>query len=68
MINKKYIHNRLYEMGIFTKKEFFSRLGMQSDTYNKKMAGVSDWKLSELKTMSQVLKCDVQNLIIKEEK
>ena len=65
-VNKEYVEDRMFDVRIRTKKEFLKKINMQPDTYNKKMAGRRDWKLYELWMISQVLDCEVQDLLIKE--
>ncbi len=65
-VNKEYVEDRMFDVRIRTKKELLEKINMQPDTYNKKMAGLRDWKLHELWRMSQVLECEIQDLLIKE--
>ena len=62
-INQKFIISRMYDLEIKNKKELLEKLNMSSDTYNKKMKGDRDWKLNELWKLSQILDCEVQELL-----
>ena len=66
-VNGKFIHSRMYDMGIKTKKDFLTKINMHSDTFLKKLKGERDWKLDELWRLSQALDCEISELLIKGE-
>lgn len=68
-VNEEFIKIRMIKMGIKTKKSFLKQIGMHQTTYDKKIEGKkADFKLKELWKISQTLDCEIEELLIKEEK
>lgn len=67
-VSKKYVDDRMFDVRIKTRQELLKKLDMHSDTFNKKMSGEREWKLNELWKLSQVLDCEISDLLYLEEK
>lgn len=66
-VNRKFIEKRMIDVDIKSKKELLEKIKMQHDTFNKKISGLRDWKLNELWMLSQVLDCEISDMLIKKE-
>lgn len=63
-VNERFVKIRMIDMGLKTKNELLEKINIAPDTFNKKLKGDRDWKLNELWKLSQVLDCEVQELLI----
>jgi len=60
-INQKFLDKRISEMGL--KKQYIAKaLGMTGQTFSNKKSGKSDWWLTEVGKLVNILDCDFDEL------
>ncbi len=60
-INQEFIDKRIAEKGL--KKQYIAKeLGMTAQTFSNKKSGKSDWTLTEVGKLVNVLDCDFSEL------
>ena len=62
-VNVDFIRYKIYQMRMKNIGEFLERIGMNYNTFNKRVKGETSWKLDELNDIAACLNCDVMELL-----